>query len=184
MAQQGIVELEVDTPRNSNIWFYPAGGVVRGRFSMSRFGKFEKNALQYADHPLAELPGQRIIIDFDKRTASIHEPLADAAHERLRRVIEKAGQSIPEHQEFDLTTPDEGFCRLSTWCYWAGRAIEEKTARIVRGELPSKLPGQPRKKFIGGSGEDAETLFKKMVAILWAKLSPKEREEAEALLSA
>lgn len=181
---QGILGIEVDTPRNGNLWFYPADGLVRGRFLMARFGKFEKNALQYTDHPLAELPGQRIVIDFDQRKAFIHEPLADAEHERLRKVIEKGGQAIPEHQEFDLGLPDAEYDRMSTWLYWMGRAVQEENARVVSGELPAKLPGTPRKRFIGSAAEDNEQLFKRMIAILWAKLSPKERQEAEQLISA
>ena len=176
-ASRVTVEIEIDSAHNSNLYFAPAGVLVRGRFSMMRFGQFERNALALQNDPLAEIPGQVIGIDPANRRAWIDEPLQFPQHAKLAKLIEKARFALPERQDFTLPEKDRHYCPVSTWLYWMKDAVDLGVAKLVRGQFPDELPGTPRKEFLVRDDDSHEAMFKKLIAILWSKLSAKERAE-------
>ena len=134
------VEVEIGGPLNECLSFRPLPGrLVRGRYDLNRVAE-PLAKLKSAEWPVP-VPGQRIGVDAEG-IGYLAEPLHSPEHKPLREKIERAGMRL----EPELTT-FEGVDVVS-WLYWLKRAVEGGIARVVKGALPDKIDGKPRKNFI------------------------------------
>jgi hypothetical protein len=134
------VEIEVDTPRNSNLHFRPLQRSIRGRFDWNRIREPQAR-LKSHEWPVP-IPPQRLGIDADGNGYLV-EPLHDEEHAAIREQIEdKLNEKLePARQEFPGV-------HIPTWLFWIKRAVESGIARIVKGELPAVIDGTPKRNFI------------------------------------
>jgi hypothetical protein len=173
-----VIEIECDTPRNSQLHFLPIGSNVRGRFDYSRDTE-PQSRVAGIDYP-EPIPGQRLGLDLDALEGYIAEPLHDKAYAKLRAVVERKGFSLPKEKEvFKLSKAD-----VPTWLYWMKRSVEGGDCKLLRGKLPERVEGEPQKSFITKArGPDPrDAVIARLTALLMAKLSPAERKEVEAML--
>ena len=172
--------IEVDTPNCGNLFFYPADRIIRGRWSHLRMK--EPNAAmlvhQWGDDGI---PGQRITFDLRSGEAAIEEPLHDPEYRELAKKIEKRGYKLaPARQTFPMVDDNA----KATWIHWMKRAIDDGTAKLVRGDFPAKLPGVAKTRFGTTVASDASgDKVDKLLAIVMALLPADKRAEAERLLA-
>ena len=83
------VEIEIDSPTNSNLAWTPTGETLRGRFDPLKVNVASAGDL--AMRLKSPLPGTRIKIDPDKQTATICEPLAGPEHKATRDSLKAHG---------------------------------------------------------------------------------------------
>lgn len=131
--RDSVLEVEVDTPKDSNLYFPPIGEAVRGRLDFLRLSRRSVNAIQLSIPFPNGVPGQRIRVDLAEKRCSISEPLHDPEWGSAKKEIEKRGLPIPTAEE---TYPG---AHVPDWLHAIRRAVEAGYVRIVRGELPRDL---------------------------------------------
>jgi hypothetical protein len=174
-----VIEVEPDTKNNSSFHFMPIARTVRGRFDFRRVT--EPQALLLTVKYPEPIPGQRLGLDLDAGEGFIAEPLHEPAHKGTRATIEKDGFALPPAKEtFPVQKAD-----YPTWLYWLKRAVESGLCKLVRGELPAKIEGKPRKQFITTPHVDKrEKTIDRLTALLFARLPANERKAVQELLDA
>lgn len=135
------VTIEADGPLNENLSFRPLQRAIRGRFDWQRCGDPEALRLGMAFGGVP-IPGQRIVFDPDKKTATIQEPLHDAEHAALAEKIKSRGFKLPPAREYI-----EG-CDPDTWAFWINRAVECNLAKLIAGRVPEFDESKARRDFI------------------------------------
>lgn len=131
------VLIEFDTPTNSNVLFQPLQRVIRGRFDARRI----RSAGPLWDRWPEVIPGQRLQLNTTTGEAAIVEPLWNAEHSTIRNRIESRGMKLaPGSEELKADVP--------TWVYWIRQLVESGKAKLVSGELPTKVEGTPRTRFL------------------------------------
>jgi hypothetical protein len=131
------VVLEIDTPTNGNLFFYPIGRAVRGRFVWQRIG--EPLAAVAAKNWGGDIPGQ--LIELAGNDGAILEPLHGPDYAAMREKIAESGKALPPERE-DFPGVDR-----NTWLYWLGRLVEAGQARVIEGELPAVDPSKAKRDF-------------------------------------
>ncbi|NQT17327.1 MAG: hypothetical protein HQ582_31525 [Planctomycetes bacterium] len=131
----GPLVIEIDGPHNRSLIFQPLGRSVRGRFEPARVaGGAGRLAIEFPEG----IPGQRL--GFDPSSGGfIDEPLQHDEHAAVAKVARKHG-TIPEREEF----PDAD---MPTWLWWLRETVRCGLAKLVEGELPETIEGEPRKSF-------------------------------------
>jgi hypothetical protein len=129
-----LIEVEVDTPTNSNWFFPPMRRSLRGAFDFNRVP--EPSGRRAAEFPRA-IPGERLTLNVSTGTATLHEPLYDPQHRETRAKIERRGMALQDENHVI-----EGV-HLPTWLFWIANAVKQGTVKIVRGKLPEKIDGTP-----------------------------------------
>src|SRR5262249_23319854 len=125
------------------------------------------------------IPGQRLVLDPDKLEASIVETLHDPQHRAVKQRLEKQYALGPERETFVVHKDD-----LATWYYWLGRAVAQGDAKLVRGAIPAKYEGTPRKSFVSQPRKDPrDAMISKLVAVLYASLPESKRSQVDAILA-
>jgi hypothetical protein len=149
---------------------------VRGRCLGSRFRDKEERFTMMEEWP--DVPGQRLRLDTDKGTAAVVEPLQADEHAALRSKLTAKAFAIPQALE------EFASAHVPTWLYWMKRAVETKLARIVRGQLPDKIDGTPRKQFLHATHvpDPRDRRIDQLLTLLLAKLSPAEKKQFAELL--
>ena len=84
-------EITIDTQKNANVSFFPAGRIVRGKFDARREGPGASSAQSKWRDPIE---GQVIGFDFETQTGYIVEPLHESKYDLLRDQLKKMGLSI------------------------------------------------------------------------------------------
>lgn len=135
-----VVEIEVATGKNANLFFRPLSKNIRGEFNARDFRDKEMGEL-LASWP-EPIPGQRIGLDLETGTAYVAEPLHEDRHEALRNKIGKSGFGIPKAKEAYQDV------HVATWLYWLKSAVESGHAKVVKGALPETIEGDPKLDFI------------------------------------
>lgn len=174
-----LIEIEPDTATNQELHFTPLGRNIRGRFDYNRVA--EPMAAQHTREFPNGIPGQRLTLDLDSGEAAIVEPLHDPAYRDIRQKIEKRGMQLPpERQTFQVDAASQ-----PTWLWWIRNVIESGLAKLTRGTLPEKITGDIRKRFIVNeqTKDPRDSRIDKLLALLYAKLSPAERKSVDELLS-
>jgi hypothetical protein len=133
-----LIEIEVDGPRNDCLYFQPAATRIRGRFDMNRVA--EPNARAALNVWPEPIPGQRIRVNVSTGESFIIEPLYEQQFRRIREKLEKKSMQLPAE-----SVPIKE--SLATVLFWVKRAIESGYARLVSGELPKHVDGEPKKTF-------------------------------------
>lgn len=132
------IEIEIDGQHNEHLRFRPLQRSIRGRFDLNRIREPQAR-MQSANWP-EPIPSQRIGVDLDSRTGFVVETIHQ--HPTLKTRIEQHGMKLaPEREEF--TNVD-----LPTWLFWIKRAVESGLAKVVVGELPERIDGEPQMEFI------------------------------------
>lgn len=173
-----VIEIEVDGPDNGNLFFLPFGRPVRGRLDFLRVR--EANARVKVDQFPNGIPGQRIRFNPASGTASVVEPLHDQEHARTRETVEARGYKLdPPQQEITADTP--------TVLYWARRAVESGSARVIKGEFPKEEEAYrgARKRFLSPEPKRSggERMQAAVTAFMMTKMTKQEREEFKAFLA-
>jgi hypothetical protein len=133
------IELEIDGVNNENLHFRPMERRIRGRLDFTRVK--EPMAMVESSKWPKPIPSQRFGIDAEG-IGYLIEPLQDAENAVLKEKIEKQGQKLePAMQTFENAD-------LPTWYFWIKQAVESGIAKIVKGKLPEKFEGTPRKNFV------------------------------------
>jgi len=145
-----IVEIEAADPQGRRLYFLPLQRRLRGEFNYNM--PAEPLAKMHINRIPETVPGQRLALDVDSATAWISEPLREPEHAVLAEKLRDRYKCTfaPEREELkDVDVP--------TFLYWMRRAVESGSARLVRGELPEKINGEPRKSFFSNASEDSST---------------------------
>ncbi len=139
-SKSTAVVAEIDGNNNQSLHFRPLGRTIRGRFDPRRLVDPGPLLHRFPDG----VPGQRIEIDFEKKTGAILEPLQDAEFKRIRGEVDAItrGRRIPEARE---EFADIDVC---TWHYFLKSAVDYGAARVVSGTMPDHVPGTPQLAFI------------------------------------
>lgn len=141
-AEQSIIEIEIDGPRNQSCIFRPLQRRLRGRFDLRRCA--EPAAMtKHTEHPDC-IPGQRLRLNTVTGKAELIEPLRlpEFAAIRERYEVNKRGEkvhSFPEHEAFESVD-------VKTWLYWLAVEVKAGMARLLSGVLPDpdKIDGVRR----------------------------------------
>jgi len=134
------IEIEIDGKRNEAFHFRPLGRNVRGRFDLTR--ETEPLAMMKRNEYPLPIPSQRLGLDLESGEGYVAEPLHDIEHTAVRDVIERRGFKLPVDREAFAAV------HVPTWLFWIRRAVESGLARVVKGELPATIEGEPQKSFI------------------------------------
>jgi hypothetical protein len=170
-----MLEVVIDGPRNQNLFFRPLQRTLRGTFDVNRIpdpqGRMLVNQIPWP------IPGVHVVLDFEKRTAAVVEPLYAPAHIAIREKIEARGMKLPKERE-EFPNAD-----VNTWAFWLRRAVASGVARIVEGKFPAIDGDKAKKMFVVVEARDPrESLIEKLIAIAFAGLSDERRKEVAALV--
>lgn len=180
------VEIEIDTPTNSNLRWEPTGETIRGAFrpARCRIAGAGELAMKLPDG----LPGQRVRIDPDKGTAAVFEPLSTPEHagtrDTLARLVTADESATGERLTFAPAVREYASVHGPSWVGWAVRAVRSGMARVVSGKLPDTPPkdAKPRAFSLPDPPDERDQTIKALTALLVAKLSPDERKQFAGLL--
>jgi hypothetical protein len=169
--RNSVLEIEVDTRHNRNLYFVPIDRVVRGRFDWRRVA--DRNGAELREKWGEEpVPGQRIVLDAERREGAIVEPLY--TRPELKKRIEAREQVLPpERQSYSNVD-------VAEWLYWLRAAVAAGDAAVVQGKLPEALDYRPKR--FGERRSPQQRLTEALVAVLYAGLSDKQRKEVSHLL--
>jgi hypothetical protein len=170
-----MVEIVIDGPRNQNLYFRPLQRSLRGTFDVNRIPDPQGRMLN-ADFPWP-IPGMRIALDVEKRTAAVIEPLYAPEHKAIREKIESRGLKLgPQREEFQNVD-------FNTWAFWLRRAVANGVAKIVEGKFGAIDEAKARKNFVTVDKPDKrDNMIEKLVAVLYASLPEDRRKEVAALV--
>jgi hypothetical protein len=171
--ESAIIEVEVGDERGGSLFFSPIGKRVRGRFDPAKLGT---GADEVAKEIKGPVPGQ--VIGYDPATGEgyVREPLHDPRHEIIRERIARKWGIPPAKQTFRGDAP--------TWLFWLKRAVESGLARVVKGTIPTDVPGKPQTRFITSDQADPrDTLLDRMLSLLIAQLPADKRKAADDIFS-
>lgn len=169
---EGEIVVEVDHPKNSDVFFYPATQSVRSRFIPYRSGTGAPGQLN--KYQARGIPGQRIHIHVGSKVGRITDALAEdeSFYEELKRDMDTGPKPIrvgvPNRTVVFTGLTDED---VQTWLFWMKRLCTDsyKTAEtrqdlgVAGKEIQGKLPtleeiigtGKARRpRFHGADGED------------------------------
>lgn len=143
MGVSSVVEIEVDHENNGNMYFLPLKRTVRGRFTVARAIKREGKAGNILQRfPEGVIPGKRIGFDMSRGVGYITEPLREPQHAELFEEISSRNKVDPEREE----TPN---AHAPSWLHWMRRAVQSGQAKVVKGELPETIDGEPVVSYMG-----------------------------------
>jgi hypothetical protein len=177
-----VIEIEVDTPNNGDLFFLPAMQRVRGRFLPTRVASEDIGRL-VRDFPNG-VPGQRIRLDTAAAMGSIIEPLHDEEHAATAAAVEKRLlANAPGNGEVGYDPPvKEHMAFVPTWLLWMRRAVNAGYARLVKGKLPDADPPEGTKELFRPAASRDEVI-EKLTAMLFASMPAEKQKEVMAILA-
>jgi hypothetical protein len=140
MAKEGVlpgeIVIEVDHPKNSDLYFFPTGSNVRSVVQPFRSGA----GVPATFTPIARIPGQRIHVDVKGLRGRITDALGDPGNARILDQVKTAGRTHRNEMLFGDPHDDAVFSlknleEVHQWLYWMARAVEAGHARKVQGDL-------------------------------------------------
>lgn len=141
-AKEQVVEVEVCAPKSRNLFFRPAGKLIRGRVDiLTPTTPAELHIRNTWPEPI---PGQVLGVNLTTGKKYIRDPLHDAEHASAKRRIEKRGLQLPpERTECDSHS-------VKTWVHFMHSAVSAGQARVISGTLPAvdSLEGEVERDFI------------------------------------
>jgi hypothetical protein len=172
-----LVEIVIDGPKNENLYFRPLQRPLRGTFDLNRvpepLARMQINAFP------RPIPGLHLVVDVEKKTAAVVDPLHEPEHAAIREKIEARGLKLgPQAERF------EGI-DTNTWLFWMRRAVASGVAKIVEGKFPEIDEAKAQKNFVIAEQRDPrDSLIERLVAVMYAGLSPEGRKEFASLVEA
>jgi hypothetical protein len=184
-----MIEIEVDTPNNADLYFEPLAERVRGAFQPARVRQASAGALAMALP--AGLPGQRILLDVDKAEGAVVEPLAAPDHAATRaavaRVLTGDEGATADRVTFAPAVRVFPGVHVPTWTAHMAKAVRAGLARVVRGQLPKDPPADARPRVFSSLSrpkDEAKPASLSDLLTALSRLSPAERKELAAALTA
>ncbi len=126
-----VLEIECDMANNGSLLLHDTP--LRGRWEWPRIK--ERGAAHLFSEPM--IPGQILGFDFETGEAYLREPLHEDQHRAAREKLAKVMAIGPAVKPLGKKHP-------ATMHYWIKEAIDSKCVRIVKGELPPKVDGEPQ----------------------------------------
>ena len=136
------VTVEVAGPHNECHNFKPTDETLVGRVNAIELRYRSMNG-RFNSLPDV-IPGVRIHIDYDAKSASIEDPVCN--DENMQAQV-RGFRSIRRNTKHDLRGEND----LATWHHWTKRLVGDGYGRIIDGRFPEKVIGKPRIN-IGGFG--------------------------------
>lgn len=131
-----VLELEVETERDGNLYVPYSGLTLRGRKDFARIARSRVKAAELLGDFPAGIPGSRVRIDLDEGRVFVVEPLQSEEYQTERLKLERLGHQIPRTAEMKDTS-------VSGWLHEMNRAVNAGCARVVSGKFPSDLGPEP-----------------------------------------
>lgn len=126
--------IEIADERNRSLLFQPLQDKLRGRWD-------SQNVAYKRPHPaLAKLPriipGIQVIVDINKKTVGIVDPLEKSENADLIKALESAKRELPGLMSGTSPKPavkytDVGESVIKTWLYWMRRLVDNNQAMMV-----------------------------------------------------
>jgi hypothetical protein len=138
MKLSSIIAIEIATAENANVLFGPTNTKLRGRWSgASR--SLRGMTSDAGMNQMPDLPGQQLILDTNKKTFTVHDPLGDpdymetldSANSVLKAVF--GAESKPD-KDYEIDVEDS--TAFKTALYWLRRLLDANQARLISGEVP------------------------------------------------
>lgn len=175
------IEIECTPPRGGLMWFAPLQRTLRGRIDVRELVEADAAVLRAWPDPI---PGQRVGLTAEG-VGFVRDPLHDPGHAALKARIEALGLKLPPARE---DFPDT---HAPTWLYWLKQALDSGLARVTQGQLPDRIEGRPRKRFVAPEVDDPqearirrlEEQNRALVTILLANLPDGKRRAVEEALA-
>ena len=149
--------LEVDSPKDLNLYFPVIGKRIRGRFDAQRRVTRNPDAARLLGEWPRPVPGQRLKLDTNTSTLTVEEPLHDAGNEDIVALFKKRGIEIPKTERHENV-------HVPSCLHIMKRAIDANMARVVEGKLPDKIEGAMLKSFITSNQPDETETLRQTVA--------------------
>ena len=170
------IEITIDGPRNDNLRFPPLQRTLRGTFDLNRVNE-PLARMKYTEFP-RPIPGLVIVVDAEKKTGEIRDPLHDAEHAAIREKIQsmsmKLGPAVERFENIDA----------NTWLFWMRRAVASGTCKIVSGKFPAIDEKKARKDFIMPEVVDQrDTLIRQLIALQYAALPADAQKKFDAIMA-
>jgi hypothetical protein len=154
-----LVEILIDGPCNRNLHFKPLQRNLRGTFDLNRVAE-PLARMKMTEFP-RPIPGLHIVVDPEKKTGEIRDPLHDAEHAAIREKIEakelKLGPAVERFDNIDV----------NTWLFWMRRAVASGACKIVSGSFGAIDEAAARKDFLNAPQADPrDALIERLIAAL------------------
>ena len=130
-----LIELEFDAPNNGSFHFRPAMRTIRGRFDVAKMPDAGPLRRMFPK----PIPGQRLGFDFNAGECYVREPLHSPENATIRKEAERHWSIEDERQVLPVDA--------ATFVYWTKEAIKRGHLRIVEGQYPKQVAGEPQKHF-------------------------------------
>lgn len=139
-----MLEIEIDSQKNSDLFFGPLGRRIRGGYDARRAAQFDQGASGMLTAWPEPIPGQRLALDSEAKQGYLREPLHDERFAATREKIVSRKIARLEPAETAFSNVD-----VPTWLHHIKCAVEAGVAKVISGKLPEKIEGNPRKHFRG-----------------------------------
>lgn len=172
------IEIEVDGANNEHMVFRPLLRTIRGRFDLLRCR--DPKAMELRTKYPVPIPGLCIVLNVDKASAVIVDPLHGPACKPIRERIEARGLKLgPEREEFQNVA-------VNDWAFWLKRAVDAGIAKVVSGTWPEIDAAKARKNFILApkpqEPDARDSVINKLVGLVYALVPADRKKEIAALL--
>ena len=151
------IACEVDTLKDTNLYFPAIGKRIRGKFDpQRRVARNPDNAPLLGQWP-RPVPGQLIELDTEKAEVTVREPLEDEENSDIVDLFKKRGIKIPE-------TETHRGVHVPSCLHILKNAVDAGLCKVVEGKIPSKIEGRMLKSFINPGETDPEEELRQTVA--------------------
>lgn len=139
----GTVAVDIDHPKNNDMFFIPLGRSLRSKIMPFRTGPSPDTRLAQ----IQSIPGHRIVVDCVERKGYIVDLLGQKENARIfqqvKAALESPGRTYFAPQYLKEQQPDDEVHNLSpeeivNWLYWMARIVEDRQAVVSKGEIPTK----------------------------------------------
>lgn len=155
-----VVEIEADAGQGRAVFFPPLQRAVRGRLVIGQCPEADGGLMRTWSAPV---PGMVIGLTADG-VGFLRDPLAPEAARSV--VVEVAGVQggprpvIVQDESANRTRVEKAGLRLGpareefpgadvpTWMWWMKRCVEAGLARVISGQLPETISGNPKRSFV------------------------------------
>jgi hypothetical protein len=142
------IQIEIRNPKNMGILFKPTQTVVRGAIDFVSTKDPELYRLGM-DFDGKTIPGKRIVLDTDKGTGLIFDPLALAENDALAAKLRAKLSGPIKGSDISFAEPKKyEKVHAATWLYHMRRAVEAGHAVVVSGDINTPVEGEPQKEFL------------------------------------
>jgi hypothetical protein len=160
------IVIEIDHPKNSDVFFHPIGRSLRSKWITQRSGSRAQGPLNA--FTMQSIPGLRIHLCMKHRYGRISDPLGDPEHKETMALINRVSKQLNPPRAESKPHDDEEFKALDeilqlSWLYYMMSLVEGRRvnipnptaengisheqrpwAELIAGEFPYKDPIEVR----------------------------------------